>query len=89
MGKSSFMNRVTRPDVEAQTCMFATNSLFVGQMDCRYLCWHMQVMDAPGILLSRCSTAYQSMSKRLLTVGQFEHYMAQVRAYYFDYKPFF
>lgn len=48
VGKSSFMNRVTRADVEVQPYAFTTKSLFVGHMDYRYLRW--QVVDTPGIL---------------------------------------
>ena len=48
VGKSSFMNKVTRADVEVQPYAFTTKSLFVGHMDYRYLQW--QVVDTPGIL---------------------------------------
>lgn len=48
VGKSSFMNKVTRADVEVQPYAFTTKSLFVGHMDYRYLRW--QVIDTPGIL---------------------------------------
>jgi len=48
VGKSSFMNKVTRADVEVQPYAFTTKSLFVGHMDYRYLKW--QVVDTPGIL---------------------------------------
>lgn len=48
VGKSSFMNRVTRAEVEVQPYAFTTKSLFVGHMDYRYLRW--QVIDTPGIL---------------------------------------
>uniref|UniRef100_A0A7S2BZF7 Nucleolar GTP-binding protein 1 n=1 Tax=Octactis speculum TaxID=3111310 RepID=A0A7S2BZF7_9STRA len=48
VGKSSFMNKVTRADVEVQPYAFTTKSLFVGHMDYRYLRW--QVVDTPGIL---------------------------------------
>lgn len=48
VGKSSFMNKVTRADVEVQPYAFTTKSLFVGHMDYRYLRW--QVVDTPGVL---------------------------------------
>ncbi|CAN0226388.1 unnamed protein product, partial [Phaeothamnion confervicola] len=48
VGKSSFMNKVTRANVEVQPYAFTTKSLYVGHMDYRYLRW--QVVDTPGIL---------------------------------------
>ncbi|KAK2570166.1 GTP-binding protein 4 [Acropora cervicornis] len=48
VGKSSFLNKVTRADVEVQPYAFTTKSLFVGHMDYKYLRW--QVVDTPGIL---------------------------------------
>uniref|UniRef100_A0A061SF61 Nucleolar GTP-binding protein n=1 Tax=Tetraselmis sp. GSL018 TaxID=582737 RepID=A0A061SF61_9CHLO len=48
VGKSSFMNKVTRADVEVQPYAFTTKSLYVGHMDYKYLRW--QVIDSPGIL---------------------------------------
>jgi len=48
VGKSSFMNNVTRANVEVQPYAFTTKSLFVGHTDYRYLRW--QVIDTPGIL---------------------------------------
>ncbi|XP_051556262.1 GTP-binding protein 4-like [Myxocyprinus asiaticus] len=48
VGKSSFINKVTRADVEVQPYAFNTKSLFVGHMDYKYLRW--QVVDTPGIL---------------------------------------
>ena len=46
VGKSSFMNKVTRADVEVQPYAFTTKALFVGHMDHRFLRW--QVVDTPG-----------------------------------------
>ena len=43
VGKSSFMNVVTRADVEVQPYAFTTKSLFVGHMDYKYQRW--QVID--------------------------------------------
>ncbi|KAJ1680271.1 Nucleolar GTP-binding protein 1 [Spiromyces aspiralis] len=48
VGKSSFLNKVTRADVDVQPYAFTTKSLFVGHMDYNYLRW--QVIDTPGIL---------------------------------------
>jgi len=48
VGKSSFMNKVTRAEVEVQPYAFTTKSLFVGHMDHKYQRW--QVIDTPGIL---------------------------------------
>jgi nucleolar GTP-binding protein len=48
VGKSSFINRVTRADVEVQPYAFTTKSLYVGHTDYKYLRW--QVIDTPGIL---------------------------------------
>jgi len=48
VGKSSFVNKVTRADVEVQPYAFTTKSLFVGHTDFNYLRW--QVIDTPGIL---------------------------------------
>jgi len=57
VGKSSFMNKVTRADVDVQPYAFTTKSLFVGHTDYRFMNW--QVIDTPGILdkpLDQCST---------------------------------
>lgn len=48
MGKSSFINKITRADVEVQPYAFTTKSLYVGHTDYKYLRW--QVIDTPGIL---------------------------------------
>jgi nucleolar GTP-binding protein len=48
VGKSSFVNKLSRADVEVQPYAFTTKSLFVGHMDYKYLRW--QVIDTPGIL---------------------------------------
>ncbi|KAM9636005.1 LOW QUALITY PROTEIN: GTP-binding protein 4-like [Trichechus inunguis] len=48
VGKSSFINKVTRADVDVQPYAFTTKSLFVGHMDYKYLRW--QVVDTPGVL---------------------------------------
>ncbi|KAI7861537.1 GTP binding protein 4 [Spinellus fusiger] len=48
VGKSSFINKVTRADVDVQPYAFTTKSLFVGHMDYKYMRW--QVIDTPGIL---------------------------------------
>lgn len=48
VGKSSFMNKITRAEVDVQPYAFTTKSLFVGHTDYNYLRW--QVIDTPGIL---------------------------------------
>ena len=48
VGKSSFINKVTRANVDVQPYAFTTKSLFVGHMDYEYLRW--QVIDTPGLL---------------------------------------
>lgn len=48
VGKSSFMNKITRANVDVQPYAFTTKSLFLGHMDYNYIRW--QVIDTPGIL---------------------------------------
>ncbi|KYQ91893.1 nucleolar GTP-binding protein 1 [Tieghemostelium lacteum] len=48
VGKSSFMNKLTRANVDVQPYAFTTKSLFVGHTDFKYNVW--QVIDSPGIL---------------------------------------
>ncbi|XP_031641111.1 nucleolar GTP-binding protein 1 [Contarinia nasturtii] len=48
VGKSSFLNKITRAEVEVQPYAFTTKSLVVGHTDYKYLRW--QVIDTPGIL---------------------------------------
>lgn len=48
VGKSSFINAITRAEVEVQPYAFTTKSLYVGHTDYKYLRW--QVIDTPGIL---------------------------------------
>jgi nucleolar GTP-binding protein len=48
VGKSSFMNNVTRADIDVQPYAFTTKSLFVGHSDYKYLRW--QLIDTPGVL---------------------------------------
>jgi len=48
VGKSSFMNKVTRANVDVQPYAFTTKSLFVGHTEYKYLNW--QIIDSPGIL---------------------------------------
>jgi len=48
VGKSSFINKITRADVEVQPYAFTTKSLYIGHTDYKYLRW--QVVDTPGIL---------------------------------------
>ncbi|EOA39232.1 hypothetical protein CARUB_v10012210mg [Capsella rubella] len=46
--QSSFMNKVTRADVDVQPYAFTTKSLFLGHTD--YKCLRYQVIDTPGLL---------------------------------------
>ncbi|KAF3444085.1 hypothetical protein FNV43_RR13775 [Rhamnella rubrinervis] len=48
VGKCSFINKITRADVDVQPYAFTTKSLFVGHTDYKYLRY--QVIDTPGIL---------------------------------------
>ena len=48
VGKSSFLNKVSRADVEVQPYAFTTKSLYVGHTEYDYNMW--QVIDTPGIL---------------------------------------
>ncbi|XP_013783427.1 nucleolar GTP-binding protein 1-like [Limulus polyphemus] len=48
VGKSSFINKITRADVDVQPYAFTTKSLYIGHTDYQYLRW--QVIDTPGIL---------------------------------------
>lgn len=47
-GKSSFMNAITRANVEVAAFPFTTKSLYLGHTDWAYLTW--QVIDTPGLL---------------------------------------
>jgi len=48
VGKSSFINKVSRADVDVQPYAFTTKSIFVGHFYYKDLPW--QVVDTPGIL---------------------------------------
>ncbi len=48
VGKSSFMNCVSRANVDVQPYAFTTKSLFVGHLDYKFLRW--QIIDTPGVL---------------------------------------
>jgi len=48
VGKSSFLNKISRANVDVQPYAFTTKSLFVGHTDYKDLRW--QVIDTPGIL---------------------------------------
>lgn len=48
VGKSSFMKKVTRAQVDVQDYAFTTKSLFLGHLDYKQQRW--QVIDMPGIL---------------------------------------
>ena len=42
VGKSSFINKITRADVEVQPYAFTTKSLYVGHTDYKYLRWQVR-----------------------------------------------
>lgn len=48
VGKSSFMNAVSRAKVDIQPYAFTTRNLYVGHFDYKYLRW--QIIDTPGVL---------------------------------------
>lgn len=48
VGKSSFINKISRAQVDVQPYAFTTKNLYVGHFDYNYLKW--QVIDTPGIL---------------------------------------
>ena len=48
VGKSSFMRKVTRADVEVSSVPFSTQSLYLGHME--YSNVKIQVIDSPGVL---------------------------------------
>lgn len=48
VGKSSFLNKITRADVDVQAYPFTTKSLYVGHTEYNYQQW--QVIDTPGVL---------------------------------------
>eukprot|EP00708_Paratrimastix_pyriformis_P002192 GAFH01000933.1.p1 GENE.GAFH01000933.1~~GAFH01000933.1.p1 ORF type:complete len:708 (-),score=321.92 GAFH01000933.1:200-2059(-) len=48
VGKSTFVNKISRANVDVQPYAFTTKSLLLGHMDYKYARW--QVMDTPGIL---------------------------------------
>ncbi len=48
MGKSSFINSVSKANVEVQPYPFTTQALYVGHTDYKNLRY--QVIDSPGIL---------------------------------------
>lgn len=43
VGKSSFINNVTRADVEVQPYAFTTKALYVGHLDYRFLRWQVSI----------------------------------------------
>lgn len=47
VGKSSFINKITRADVEVQPYAFTTKSLFVGHTDHKFLRWQVSDLLTP------------------------------------------
>ncbi|XP_019056302.1 PREDICTED: nucleolar GTP-binding protein 1-like [Tarenaya hassleriana] len=101
VGKSSFMNKVTRADVDVQPYAFTTKSLFVGHTDYKYLKY--QVIDTPGILdrpfedrniIEMCSiTALAHLRAAVLFFldisGSCGYSIAQQAALFHSIKPLF
>lgn len=48
VGKSSFINKISKASVDVQPYAFTTKSLFLGHFDYNFIEW--QVVDTPGIL---------------------------------------
>ena len=53
VGKSSFMNNITRANVDVQPYAFTTKSLFVGHMDYKYLRWQVRLCVCAFVRASR------------------------------------
>ena len=101
VGKSSFVNSVSRADVDVQPYAFTTKSLFVGHSDHRYLRW--QIVDTPGILdrplderntiEMQAVTALAHLRAAVLFVvdasGQCGYTLAQQAALFDSIKPLF
>ncbi|MGH0125584.1 UNVERIFIED_CONTAM: hypothetical protein FKN15_008148 [Acipenser sinensis] len=66
VGKSSFINKVTRADVEVQPYAFTTKSLFVGHMDYKYLRWQVRPPFIPEGALARRKAMEIDAPKRKL-----------------------
>jgi nucleolar GTP-binding protein len=64
VGKSSWMNKVTRANVDVQPYAFTTKSLFVGHCDYKYLRW--QVIDTPGTFHSTLKEQMSRLRENLL-----------------------
>jgi len=101
VGKSSFVNSVTRADVDVQPYAFTTKALYVGHCDHRYLRW--QVIDTPGILdrplearntiEMQAVTALAHLRAAVLYVldpsGDCGHSLAEQAALFHSIKPLF
>lgn len=76
VGKSSFINKVSRADVDVQNYPFTTKSLFIGHMDYKYMRW--QVIDTPGpqliiYLLENMKAIYHTTANDIFLVGILDH----------------
>ncbi|XP_036849596.2 GTP-binding protein 4 isoform X1 [Manis javanica] len=72
VGKSSFINKVTRADVDVQPYAFTTKSLFVGHMDYKYLRWQ-ELYTSPSALLVLSIMWETSISLVVDTPGILDH----------------
>lgn len=73
VGKSSFMNRVTKAHVDVQPYAFTTKSIFVGHFDYKSLRW--QMLDTPGILDQPLA---DRSSVEMLTIAALAHLKSTV-----------
>ncbi|KAI9511196.1 hypothetical protein F5148DRAFT_1274418 [Russula earlei] len=69
VGKSSFINKVTRADVDVQPYAFTTKSLFVGHLDYKYLRWQeMNTIEMQSITalahLKSCVLYFMDLSEQ-------------------------
>jgi len=63
VGKSSFINKITRADVEVQPYAFTTKSLYVGHTDYKYLRWQVCIATVSShVTLLRTSPPYAGSS---------------------------
>ena len=64
MGKSSFINKITRADVDVQPYAFTTKSLYVGHTDFKYLRW--QVHTLARSVQPYCSVLFVLIVKKVI-----------------------
>lgn len=68
VGKSSFINKVTRADVDVQPYAFTTKSLFVGHTDYNRLPWQVCVTTTLGeVAHAHCRSSIHLVSLTILS----------------------